>query len=693
MSDAEGLKQEFLAEAQEHLDTIGKTLHGFETYAKKGLFKADLVNQLFRSFHSLKGLSGMLGYTRISRFTHALEDLLDKVRLGKVPVTEQLSDALYNSLDVLIRLLHETADDVETIDVDAKVNEIQGFLQGTPATASAQDPLDTIDLDEQTRKSLTEYEEHRLRESIRSKVAVFSISLLLDVSNFDQVLRDINKILNNHGELISTLPAYDQSLDTTKMRFRLLYASSEPMEVIRAYLPPEAEGIEYLYQGGESTVPTSPVTPPPIAEKVPETPPLRADETAPSEEDTGLLRDLSNYVRVDLRYLDELMNVIGEMFILQNQQSLLLQHGIRQNDKEIQKIFNSAYRYNEDIGHKLGEAQRHVLEMRLVPIGTIYGRLERLVRRLSRQFDKNVQSVLLGGETKLDKVVMENLVDPMVHLIRNAIDHGIEAPRERIAKGKPEIGTIRISSFHLGNNIVIRVEDDGRGVPLEKVRKQAIKLGLLEDREELTAQEILRVLFLPGFSLAETVTEVSGRGVGLDVVKKIINQLNGTITVLSEPGQGTTFEIVLPITLAIISAVIIRVGTEQFALPLSGIVQIAELQKGSVTYIEGREILRYQHGSIPLIRLHELFNLESSPLGYGYAVIGKIGRQQFSIFVDEIIRMQEIVVKRIARKIQFIRGISGAAEIGEEQPILVIDPAGLVEQTYIQKGSLKPVQV
>ena len=669
----EEMKQEFLAEAQDILDQISDILRNLEQDLTRGQPRPDRINQLFRNYHSLKGLSGMLGFQRISHYTHALEDLLDRVRLGKRVLDEGLLEFLQNTVNIIHTLLQEIAKQKEELDLERLIQEVQEQADRGPMPSATEDALDVLDLDEKVRKSLTEYEEHRLRENIRSGSTLYSITLLLDLNNFDHILREVNAILNEHGELISTLPSYDKDLDPSKMRFRLLFASTEPPEVIHAYLPVEPESYDVIYERTRSEAT-------PAGEAIKEPPETVVSSQEPGQgEAPQFLRDLSRFVRVDIEYLDELMNILGEMFIIRSQFDHQIKM-LRGRDSEIDRNLNSVLRLNHELYRKLGEAQRRVLEMRLVPIATIYGRLDRLIRQLARQFNKKIESQLLGGGTKLDKVVMEHLIDPLIHIIRNAIDHGIEPPEERRQRGKPETGLIRIEASHQGNNIVLKISDDGRGIQIDRIRQRALELGFLEDREDLTQQEILQALFMPGFSSAETVTEVSGRGVGLDIVKKMIGQLNGSISVFTEPGQGTTFEIILPITLAIISAVLVRVEDQTFAIPLSSVMEIVTVQSDSIQHVSGREVLRYHDDAVPLIRLRQLFQLErgSEP---GFAVVSRLGRQPFAILVDEILRMQEIVIKRLARRMDFLPGISGAAEVGEERPVLVIDPPALIERT------------
>jgi two-component system chemotaxis sensor kinase CheA len=272
-------------------------------------------------------------------------------------------------------------------------------------------------------------------------------------------------------------------------------------------------------------------------------------------------------------------------------------------------------------------------------------------------------------------------MDPLVHLLRNAIDHGLEAPDERRARGKPEVGTVRVEAAQVGQRIALRIADDGRGIQLEKVRQRAIQMGLIDEQTEMTVQDALRLIFEPGFSSAEQVGEVSGRGVGLDIVKRTVERLNGAITVHTEAGRGTAFEILLPITLAIVPAVIVRVGPERFAIPLALVQEIVEVRPEHLRQVEGQELLQYHGGTVPLIRLGRVFHLPDTRDG-GVAVVSRAARQWFALYVDGIERMQEIIIKRISARLQDLRGISGAAEIGEDRPVLVLDPLGLTARVF-----------
>jgi two-component system chemotaxis sensor kinase CheA len=552
----------------------------------------------------------------------------------------------------------------EGIDLDKALQAVDRFVESArrEASTAGADPLERLALDAATRQSLTEYEEHRLREAVRQGLRVYSIHLRLTFADFDRVLREANAVLNRDGELISTLP--EVGTDPDQIGFRLLWASSASPEALRDLLPVAPTRVDLLYTPAE-----------------PERPVVEAEaEPAEVEAEPVFLRDLSRFVRVDLQALDDVLNVVGEVGVLRSRQESLLRD-LQNRFPEMVIHLTPLLQSTQEMAVRLGEAQRRLLEMRLVPIGTVYGRLDRMVRRLARQAGKQVQTVFLGGETRLDKTLIDHMMDPLVHLLRNAIDHGLEAPDERRARGKPEVGTVRVEAAQVGQRIALRIADDGRGIQLEKVRQRAIQMGLIDEQTEITVQDALRLIFEPGFSSAEQVGEVSGRGVGLDIVKRTVERLNGAITVHTEAGRGTAFEILLPITLAIVPAVIVRVGPERFAIPLALVQEIVEVRPEHLRQVEGQELLQYHGGTVPLIRLGRVFHLPDTRDG-GVAVVSRAARQWFALYVDGIERMQEIIIKRISARLQDLRGISGAAEIGEDRPVLVLDPLGLTARVF-----------
>jgi len=606
----------------------------------------------------------MLEFDKISIYTHELENLLDKMRLGKISVAQPSLDALFESLDILQKLLIEVQTGEDIVDISKARDKIISIQQETPK-AESEDILSVLDLDEQTIKSFTEYEEHRLKENIRTGKNIYLLKLILDMATFDQDLRVINESLNNVAEVISTLPSYDQSIGYDKMVFRLLIGTSESIDVINSIIKVPNFEIKNVKKTIEQPV----STPSQISEK----------EEAPEEEEL-VIRGASQFVRVDIQKLDEVMNILGDLVILKS-----LINNLSYETREIPDATFISLKLQKaamDFEKKLNELQRSLIQIRLVPIGQIYNKLSRIVRRLSRAANKDIELQLYGGDTELDKMMIEQIFDPLVHIIRNSIDHGIEKESERLEKNKPPTGTITINAYQRGNNVIIEVSDDGRGLNVEKIRKEAIQKKLIPPHQEITLADAYELIFMPGFSTSESVTEISGRGVGLDVVKKNISSLNGSINVISKPGEGTTFEITLPITLAIIQSLIVKVNDNKFAIPMSSVTETIKATPSDIKTVDKREIITLRGLTIPLIRIDRIFNLKGEAKAKEnqesfFIVIVKIVEQNIGIIADELLQQQQVVIKSLGEKFKNLVGIAGATEIGEENPILVLDPAGL----------------
>src|SRR5438045_3223204 len=542
-------RDEFTGEAEELLDTLSRDLVDFESQGKD--VRPELVNKIFREIHSLKGLAGMLGFGEISELSHNLEDMLDKLRMGKIAITRDLIDLLYDAVDSLNRLVIAINDPsvAGLVDITGLTRRIHHVVTSQPQQKKG-DTLSELTLDEQTKKSLTEYEEHRLLENVRAGKYILAVEQTFDFSDFDEKLRTLSTSLSEAGEVISTLPAIDTS-GGNGIAFRLLYGSNLNETAIAALAP----------QALVSSLRKATAPPKTIEEGG-----TAAPEAAPDEELS--LRSLSQTVRVDIGKLDHVMNIVGELIIEKTQLEALTR------SLDVQQARLAAHelgKVSRNLDRKLNELQRSIIEIRMVPVGQIYSKLSRTVRKVTRELGKEIELVLRGEDTELDKMMVEALTDPLMHIIRNALDHGIEPADERRAKGKNPVGRVTLNAYQQGNSVVLDVIDDGRGIDPEHVRGVAVGRGLLSSSDLIDAQRAYELLFTPGFSTASRVSEISGRGVGLDVVKKNIQELKGTIEVISTVGAGSTFRIMLPITLAIIQALVVRTGGEHFAIPLTSV--------------------------------------------------------------------------------------------------------------------------
>ncbi len=663
MKDDDRARQEFTGEAEELLDSLSRDLIDFEHQGKN--VRPELVNKIFREVHSLKGLAAMLGFAEISELSHNLEDMLDRLRMGKIAINRELIDLLYDSIDSLNRLVLSINDPsvAGLVDVTRLTSRIHQTVTQKPAEKGG-DACSELTLDEQTLKSLTEYEEHRLRENVRGGKQVLSVEVTFDFSDFDQKLRALTTTLNEAGEVISTLPAIDAT-GGAGISFRLLYGSTLTDAAV-AVMAPEAK-VSSLRKAWSAAAT------PPLLESGSMAAPLQIEEEVS-------LRSASATVRVDISKLDHVMNIVGELIIEKTQlESVALAQKARLVGQELGKI-------SRNLDRKLAELQRTVIEIRMVPVGQIYTKVSRAVRKLAREVNKEIELVLRGEDTELDKMMVEELSDPLMHIIRNALDHGIESRDERERLGKPAVGRITLNAYQQGNSVVIDVRDDGRGIDPERIRKVAIQRGLIAENDAVDPQRAYELLFAPGFSTASAVSEISGRGVGLDVVKKNIQDLKGSIEIISEVGQGTTFRIMLPITLAILQALVVRAASEQYAIPLTSVDESLRIYGKDIKTVERREVFNLRDMTIPLLRLADAFGAALPPGSLGHArddkwfvVVTRSGDKTVGLLVDGLVRQQEIVIKSIGQRLKAVPGIAGATEIGKGEIVLVIDVASLID--------------
>jgi two-component system chemotaxis sensor kinase CheA len=660
-------REEFTSEAEELLDTLSRDLVEFEAQGKN--VRPELVNKIFREVHSLKGLAGMLGFGDISELSHSLEDMLDKLRMGKIEISKDLIDLLYDAIDSLNRLVIAINDPSLTglVDMTGLTSRIHALITKQPLR-KADDPFAELTLDEQTKKSLTEYEEHRLLENVRAGKHILSLEVTFDFSDFDERLRALTQNLSEAGEVISTLPAIPTG-NPNGIAFRLLYGSTLNDAALQV-LAPEAT-VTSLRKAATPAV-TGP-----------------ADITvAPSEpvavEEEMSLRSLSQTVRVDISRLDHVMNIVGELIIEKTQlESLTRMLSTGGATQQARLTSHELGKISRNLDRKLNELQKSVIEIRMVPVGQIYSKLSRTVRKVARELNKEIELILRGEDTELDKMMVEELTDPLMHIIRNALDHGIESAEERRAAGKNPVGHVTLTAYQQGNSVVLDVTDDGRGIDPERIRKVAVSRGLIGEKEVVDQQRAYELMFTAGFSTAVEVSEISGRGVGLDVVKKNIQDLKGTIDVITRIGEGTTFRISLPITLAIIQALIVDASGEKFAIPLTSVEESLRIYSRDIRTVERKEVFTLRDFTLPLLRLCDAFGLadthEHGPDTKWFVVVTRAGEKTVGLLVDALVRQQEVVIKSIGERLKTVPGIAGATEIGESEIVLVVDVGSLID--------------
>jgi two-component system chemotaxis sensor kinase CheA len=758
---------EFVAEGTEILDALGRDLLVLDQQRGREP-DPDLINGIFRAAHSLKGLSALFGQERIAKLGHQAEDLLDRLRLGKLSLDDRVLDTLIESLDVLQALLAEASREETSSGMSQRAAELGSRLasMGAASPAADEDPLDRLDLDPQVRAVFTEYEEHRLRENVRRGVALWRVRAAFDLSDFDTGLGELNSRLKPLGEVVSTLPSSEPG-GATGIAFDLIFGAKVPAEELAAKLQgTPAQLFELKVRpSGAAVAPAAPA-PAPVAqvvrrsgpeapEEVPaapaaskkgarkkatktpkgaagaETPapkaapalrpvepaspkahrqetlafqdeseapiPPRSETSAPpvrtlmedaggargSRSESESLRSLTQTVRVDIGRLDALMNTVGELLLIKANLQRMAEAARQDGPVTVSKMWGQELsRETRQLERKLDALQQGLLEARMVPVGQVFDKLARLVRRIARDAGKEIDFVISGGEVELDKLIVEELSDPLMHIIRNAIDHGAESPEAREAAGKSRRARVSLRAEQKGNHVVIEVCDDGSGIDEVGVREMALRKGLITEAQarEMSRREVLNLIFLPGFSTARSVSELSGRGVGLDVVKNNIGNLSGIIDVWSERGKGTAFHLTLPVTLAIIRALVVGVSGRTYAVPLNSVLEILSVKPSEIRTVERREVLDTRGTTLPLMRLARLFGHPERNNDRHFVVVAGLAQERLGIAVDELQGQQDIVVKSLGGRLQGVRGISGAADLANRRTVLVLDVGALLEE-------------
>jgi len=651
--------KDFLAEAEDILETANQALLSLENALGAGRTDPDVLNALFRSVHSFKGLAGMFGLKAPSDITHKLEFLLDELRLGKVALGRQALDVVLETLALIGRLVQQVAARQPNEDISPAVERIDAVLKAKPTAAEGRSLLEQIELDRGILQVLTEYEEYRLKENIRERTNLFMVKAAYELADFEAGIKSLNETLKKNGEIICTLPT--AGAQGSGIGFTMVIGTEKDLSALTAAL----------------ALPN--VTVEPVAYRLG----AKAEEAKP---EAATLKSVGNTVRVDIFRLDSLMNTVGEMHLTKNIIGRIV--------KELRQVQGytgisvELHKAHKNLERKLNELQEGILEVRMVPIGQIFTRLSSVVRKYAKDVGKDIDLQLQGEETELDKLMIEDLADPLMHLIRNAIDHGIEAPEVRRRLGKPEQGSVRLTAFPRGNHVVITVEDDGAGISAEVILAKAVQKGILESDHGLDPvidrKDILDLIFLPGFTTRDTVTEISGRGVGMDVVKKNVSRLSGMIDIETEPGVGAKFTLTLPITLAIIKALIVEAAGQVFAIPLNAVLEILQVTTDQVRTVETREVIAIREDTVPLLRLTRAFSLpEEQRAGSFYVILVGLAERRLGIVVDGLKDQQEIVIKPLGKRLAEIPGIAGATELGDKRGVvLVLDVESLIEGAF-----------
>lgn len=649
----------FLEESKEHIQNLNDHLLELESNPRQ-----DIIDEIFRSAHTLKGMAGTMGFNRISEITHEMESLFGDIRNGKIAVSPEIIDTLLESVDFLERLIEDITENGEEGDRDINII-LEKLKQNPGASAQFKEP-EKEDKKPEANQNFNEFEERLIREAMSKGLFVWEVLIKLEANCLLKSARAflVFKTLESFGDIIKTKPIV-QDIEDEKFddEFTVYIISAHDKQELEKSLSSISElrsiQIKEVEQRSfEGATANS-------GESQKDTVACTVDEAM--VKNTNHLKKTSKTLRVDIERLDKLMNLVSELIIIKTRLDGMDEKTDGQKRRE-------AVEYLERITSNLHDA---VMKVRMVPIENVFNRFPRVVRDLSRELSKNISLIIEGAETELDRTVIDEIGDPLIHLIRNSVDHGIEMPEERLKKGKAAQGTIKLKAYHDGNNVVIEISDDGRGIDLNKVLKTAIARRLIdkEQAKNLKESEIISFLFEPGFSTKEKVTDISGRGVGLDVVKTKIESLGGGIEIKTVPDKGTTFLIRLPLTLAIIQALMVMVGEEKYAIPLSAIKETVIVASRDIKRVQKNEVTCLRGKVIPILRLGELLDVKSNGNHTDdlTMVIVKKGERDIGLVVDSMIGQQEIVIKSLGNFLNNIKFIAGATILGDGKVALILD--------------------
>lgn len=687
MFDSDEFISIFLSEANEIVEGLENDLVLLEDNKSD----EDLLNKIFRSAHTLKSSAGTVGFTTMSELNHVAENLLEKVRSGKLDVTPQMITVLLEFLDTVKLMLQNIVDGVGEAD---GVTNIESLKAKIKAIAEGND-INTVSVEKKEEAPKTE-EKPKEESKASSSNNMFHIEMIFKPSIFDNgidplmFLNDLKAIgtVSNLKIDISNVPAISDLEDpyACYTQFSLDVETSSTIEQVQNIFlfviddndinitekAEEKEETKAAEEKAEEKVEEK-TEEKHVEEKKEEAHDDKANKAAPAAKPTGTKVQAPSTVRVDIRKLDSLMNLIGELVIAQSRIMQLTQN--LDIDNGLKEAVSSMDRTSRQI-------QEEVMNIRMMPIGPIFTQFHRYVRDLNLELNKEVKLVLKGETTEIDKNMLEQLSDPLKHIIRNSMDHGIEKTKEeRIARGKPEYGTITMSAAHQEGHVVIEVSDDGNGLNKEKIFNKAVEKGLLSKDGNYSDAEIYRTIFSPGLSTAEKVTDISGRGVGMDVVRANVEKMKGKIEIKSAEGVGSTFIIKLPLTLAIIEGITFAIGEQIYVMPLISIIEQIKIKSDQVKPFEGKgEMIKIRDEYLPLIRLHKVFEIDTqvNEIDDGIVVVVEAGYRKCAIFVDELLDQQQVVIKSLDSAFSKHAGIAGGTILGDGRIALIIDIQGLV---------------
>ncbi|MDG5470310.1 chemotaxis protein CheA [Jeotgalibacillus sp. ET6] len=668
----------FIEESKDHLQNCNTQLLELE----KNPHDLKIVNEIFRSAHTLKGMSATMGYEDLANLTHNMENVLDLIRNGNLSVSAAILDVVFLAIDDLEEMITSIAGGGNgKRDVSHVIQKLEMIEHGKEF---ADNPVLTDDVNNAIEKEASpshlqydEYERTVIEESMEQGFIAYEIKVRLREDCLLKAARVymVFEVLEKIGDIVKSSPSVDQlEEERFDQEFFVTLLTRESMDYIRESVCKVSE-IEFS-EAAPLTLHSSlsAVQETAAAVEVIEKPITKTEKNTIVQENESVKKPVSGKtIRVNIERLDILMNLFEELVI---DRGRLEQISKELNHGELNETVERMSRIS-------GDLQSIILTMRMVPVETVFNRFPRMVRQLARDLNKKISLNVKGEDTELDRTVIDEIGDPLVHLLRNAMDHGIETPDVRLKYGKPEEGTIELRAYHSGNHVFIEIEDDGAGISKEKVLQKAISNGIIteEHSKTLSDQQVYELLMASGFSTADTISDISGRGVGLDVVKTTIESLGGTITINSNPGHGSLFSVQLPLTLSIISVMLVEMESEKYAVPLSSIIETAIIKDEDILHAHNQRVIDFRGKVVPLVFLNEVFNVP----GHGRedrvhsVIIVRKGDKMAGLVVDSFIGQQEVVLKSLGNYMGEVFAISGATILGDGQVALIIDCNSLIK--------------
>ena len=677
----------FLDESHEHLQSLNEGLLRLE----ENMEEIDAVNDIFRNAHTLKGMSATMGFAKIAELTHEMEDVLDLVRKSQLKLNEDIMDTLFKCLDSLEQMVDSVgngeAEDV--VDVSDLVAKLSSISKGTPAPtaapaaaapAGAAAPTGAAD---GTDLELDDIDLDVMKKAKEAGMNLFHVKVTLMETCVLKAARSVMVMhaLDEVGDVIKSIPpAEDLEQEKFERSFDVLIATSSDAEAVQNAVDTVSEIEDIAVNAidpdkvGKEAAPAPAAAPaaPAVSTVKPAAPAAKKESAKPAAA-PAKKQHQSQSVRVDIEKLDTLMNLMGELVI---NKVRLEQIGQTHRMSDLMETL-------EQMDRVTGDLQNIVMKVRMVPVSAVFNRFPRMVRDVSKELGKDINLTIEGEETELDRTVIDEIGDPIMHLLRNSLDHGVESPDKREAKGKSRVGEVGLIARHEGNNVVIMITDDGAGIDADKIRRKAVEKGMIsqDEADRLDDADAVRLIFLPGFSTAEQITDISGRGVGMDVVRSKIEALSGHVDVETHIDEGSVFKIKLPLTLAIIQAMLVQVQEEMYAIPLGSIDSTINIEPTDIQTVQNKEVIVLRGEIIPIIRMEEALQVphtkDSDEL---FVVVVHAGEAKAGIVVDNLIGQQEIVIKTLGNLFAGLKLFGGATVLGDGKVALILDVATMIQQ-------------